>query len=151
MIANQINGHGVGNNHDPDPTSENGLRLLKFCKEQELFMMNSFFGHKNIHRWSFYYKLGYKRRLDYIFCEWYVKRFTSNCRVYRSVSKGFQSDHRVVIMNCAFPSRKKRKQVFSKKNVDKSLHCNIKSLKLDEDVVKCYSSSLDEMLKDCSN
>ena len=44
-----------------------------------------------------------------------------------------------------------RKQVFSKKNVDKSLHCNIKSLKLDEDVVKCYSSSLDVMLKDCSN
>jgi len=32
----------VGNNHDPDPTSENGLRLLKFCKEHELFM-NSFF------------------------------------------------------------------------------------------------------------
>ena len=141
----------VGNNHDPDPTSENGLRLLKFCKEHELFMMNSFFGRKNIHRWSFYSNLGYKRRLDYIFCEWYVKRFTNNCRVYRSVSKGFQSDHRVVIMNCAFPSRKMRKQVFSKKNVDKSLHCNIKSLKLDEDVVKSYSSSLDEMLKDCSN
>ena len=32
----------VGNNHDPDPTSENRLRLLKFCKEQELYMMNSF-------------------------------------------------------------------------------------------------------------
>ena len=43
----------VGNNHDPDSTSENGLRLLKFCKEQELYMMNSFYGHKDIHRWSF--------------------------------------------------------------------------------------------------
>ena len=26
----------VGNNHDPDLTSENGLRLLKFCKEQHI-------------------------------------------------------------------------------------------------------------------
>ena len=65
----------VGNNHDPDPTSENGLRLLKFCKEQELYMMNSYYGHKDIHRWSFYSNLGYKRRLDYIPCEWYVKSF----------------------------------------------------------------------------
>ena len=26
----------VGNNHDPDPTSDNGLRLLNYCREQEL-------------------------------------------------------------------------------------------------------------------
>jgi len=76
----------VGNNHDPDPTSQNGLRLLNFCKEQELFMMNSMFGYKDIHRWSFYSNLGYKRRLDYILCEWFVKRFCNNCRVYHSVS-----------------------------------------------------------------
>ena len=140
----------VGNNHDPDSTSENGLRLLKFCKEQELYMMNSFYGHKDIHRWSFYSNLGYKRRLDYILCEWYVKRFSNNCRVYRSVSKGFQSDHRTVVMNCAFPSRRVRKQVFSKKNV-KTFHCNIKSLKTDKDVVKSYSDSLDQALEDFSN
>ena len=32
----------VGNNHDPDPTSGNGLRLLNYCREQELYTMNSF-------------------------------------------------------------------------------------------------------------
>ena len=40
----------VGNNHDPDPTSGNGLRLLNYCREQELFMINSFYGYKDIHR-----------------------------------------------------------------------------------------------------
>ena len=78
-----------------------------------------------------------------------MKRFSNNCRVYRSVSKGFQSDHRTVVMNCAFPSRRVRKQVFPK-NV-KPLHCNIKSLKTDKDVVKSYSDSLDEALEDFSN
>ena len=59
----------VGNNHDPDPTSPNGLRLLHFCKEQNLYVMNSMYGSKDIHRWSFQSNLGYKRRLDYILCE----------------------------------------------------------------------------------
>jgi len=38
----------VGNNHDPDPTSGIGFRLLNYCREQELFMMNSFYGYKDI-------------------------------------------------------------------------------------------------------
>ena len=100
----------VGNNHDPDPTSGNGLRLLNYCREQELYMMNSFFGYKDIYRWSFYSNLGYKRRLDYILCEWFVKRFCNNCRVYRSVSQGFQSDHKAVVMNCTFPCKKEIKK-----------------------------------------
>ena len=78
------------------------------------------------------------------------KRFSNNCCVYRSVSKGFQSDHRTVVMNCEFPSRRLRKQVFSKKNV-KTFHWNIKSLKNDKDVFKSYSDSLDQVLEDFSN
>ena len=112
-------------------------------------MMNSFYGHKDIHRWSFYSNLGYKRRLDYILCEWYVKRFSNNCRVYRSVSKGFHSDHRTVVMNCAFPSRRVRKQVFPRRTLKP--YCNIKSLKTDKDVVKSYSDSVDQALEAFSN
>ena len=93
-----------------DPTSGNGLRLLNYCREQELYMMNSFFGYKDIYRWSFYSNLGYKRRLDYILCEWFVKRFCNNCRVYRSVSQGFQSDNKAVVMNCTFPCKKEIKK-----------------------------------------
>lgn len=74
----------IGHNNDPDITSENGRRLLNFCSEKELFIMNSMFGYKDIHRWSFHSNLGYKRRLDYILCEWFVKRFSTNCRIYRN-------------------------------------------------------------------
>ena len=70
--------------------------------------------------------------------------------MYRSVSKGFQSDHRTVVMNCAFPSRRVRKQVFLKQKI-KPLHSNIKPLKTDKDSVKSYSDSLDEALEDFSN
>ena len=73
LLLAEIVNHG--NNHDSDPTIENGPRFLKFCKGKELYMMNSYYGHKDIHRWSFYSNLGYKRRLHYILCEWYVKRF----------------------------------------------------------------------------
>ena len=53
-------------------------------------------------------------------------------------------------MYCAFPSRRVRKQVFSKKNV-KTFPCHIKSLKTDKNVVKSYSDSLDQALEDFSN
>ena len=33
------------------------------------------------------------KRLDDILYEWFAKRFCSNCRVYRSISNGFDSDH----------------------------------------------------------
>ena len=41
----------VGNNNDPDSTSSNGTRLLAFAEEQNLSIMNSKFGYKNIHKW----------------------------------------------------------------------------------------------------
>ena len=98
--------------------------------------MNSMDGYKDIHRWSFYSNLGYKRRLDYILCEWYIKRFCINCQVYRSVSDGFDSDHKVVVMTCDFPSKKMRREVFHKK--EKSNNCNIKVLKYDATMVELY-------------
>ena len=106
--------------------------------------MNSIFGYKDIYRWSFYSNLGYKRRLDYILCEWFVKRFCSNCRVYRSISDGFDSDHKVVVMNCAFPSRKTRKEIFQKKEVSTS--CNVKLLKRDQTIMEQYSVALENRI-----
>ena len=44
----------VGKNHDLDLTNSNGTRLLNFSKELNLFVMNSFYGYKDIHRWSFF-------------------------------------------------------------------------------------------------
>ena len=132
---------GVGRNHDPDPTSPNGTRLLNFSKEQNLFVMNSFYGYKDIHRWTFYSNLGYKRRLDYMLCEGFVKRFTTNCRVYRGCSDGFDSDHRVLVLDCSFPSKKQRKRIFKQKIVVQ--RPNIQCLRRNQDIAKQYSAALD--------
>ena len=135
----------IGNNHDPDPTSPNGTRLLNFSKELNLFIMNSFYGYKDIHRWTFHSNLGYKRRLDYILCEGFIRRFSNNCRVYNSVSDGFESDHRVVVMDCSFPSKRQRKLIFHpRKSI---LSPNIKSLRRDENVANIYSDVLDQSME----
>ena len=140
----------VGNNNDPDSTSSNGTRLLAFAEEQNLSIMNSKFGYKNIHRWSFYSNLGYKRRLDYILSEWFVMRFSHNCRGYRSVSDGFHSDHKDVVMDCTFPSRKSRKQIFQKKKgIGKVI--DIKYLSNDKNTIKCYSEALENSVGDTTN
>ena len=62
------------------------------------------------------------------------------------MSLGLQSDHKAIAMNCTFPCKRRRKKVF-KKNI-KSKHCNIKSLKNDGEVAKCYSDALDKALED---
>ena len=138
----------LGNNNDPDPTSPNGTRLLNFSKEHKLFVMNTFYGYKDIHRWSFYSNLGYKRRLDYILCEGFVKRFSHNCRVYRSVSDGFDSDHKVVVLNCSFPCKRQRKLIFKRKKP--SPIPNVRYLRCNEDVVKNYSEVLENSLEGTS-
>ena len=75
-----------------------------------------------------------------------------NCRVYRSVSDGFDSDHKIVVMTCDFPSMKLRREVFHMK--EKSNNCNIKVLKHDATMVELYSKTLDSKLEDvvkCEN
>ena len=96
--------------------------------------MNSFYGYKDIHRWTFYSNLGYKRRLDYILCEGFVKRFSTNCRVYRSCSDGFDSDHRVLVLDCVFPSKRQRKQIFKPKIAIQ--RPNIQYLRKKQDIAK---------------
>ena len=69
--------------------------------------------------------------------EWFVKRFCHNCRAYKSVSDGFESDHKLVAMSCHFPSKKARKEIFQKKIP--SPHCDIKVLKCDSGVADRFS------------
>ena len=134
----------IGKNNDPNPTSENGHRLLQFAQEHKLSILNTFFGHKDIHRWSFHSNLGYQRRLDYIMGEWFIKRFSHNCRVYRGASNPFESDHKVVVLNCCFPYQKEIKKMFKPKQ--KQTHYDIKKLRDDKNVVENYSNKLNELL-----
>ena len=137
----------VGQNNDPDPTSSNGIRLLAFAEENKLSILNSKYGYKNLHRWSFYSNLGYKRRLDYILGEWFIQRFCTNCRVYTSASIGFDSDHKVVVMDCAFPSKRSRQVIFRKKKGLGRTSVNINLLSQNHEISEDYSHALSDNLE----
>lgn len=70
---------GVGPYHDDDPTSFKGIKLLETTECNKLYILNTMFATRlNEHGWSFHSNIGYKRRLDYIMADWYVKRATTN-------------------------------------------------------------------------
>ena len=132
----------IDRNDDTDSTSENGHRLLEFAEEHNLSILNTFFGCKNIHRWSFYSNLGYKRRLDYILGEWFIKRFTNNCSLYRGASLPFESDHMIVVLDCVFPYKKQPKTILKSKK-QQTKHYDIGRLRDDNDIAEKYSNKLE--------
>ena len=111
----------IGKNNDPNPTSKNGHRLLQFAHELNLSILNTQYGYKNVHRWSFHSNLGYDRRLDYILGEWFIKRFSHNCRVYRGASNPFESDHKVVVLDCKIPLPERIEEYIQNKTSEKTL------------------------------
>ena len=56
----------LGKNNDPLPTNGNGRRLITLCESNNLFVMNSKFMTKPIHRVTWYMRTGLKKRTDYI-------------------------------------------------------------------------------------
>ena len=139
--------HCVGRVHDPNPTSYNGERLIETAETNNMFLLNTMFDTKSDeHRWSFVSNLGYKRRLDYIMSEWYVKRATKNCRVYPIHSQPFESDHRVVVMQASFPTKKKTKRIFSGKPRCEARQ-DVRQLRDDQSVQASYSSRLDQLMQ----
>ena len=138
----------VGQFHDPDLTSFNGSRLVETAEINNLFLLNTMFATKSDeHRWSFVSNLGYKRRLDYIMAEWYVKRATKNCRVYPMQSQPFESDHRIVVMQARFPTKRKSRQIFSSKPTVETKQ-DIRMLRDDPLVQANYNIKLDQLMKD---
>ncbi|KXJ08545.1 hypothetical protein AC249_AIPGENE10765 [Exaiptasia diaphana] len=83
--------------------------------------------------------------LDYILADWYVKRATTNCRVYPMQSQVFDSDHRIVVMTAAFPSRKEVRKIFRKPRPPSS-RPDIRKLRDDPELQGKYSAKLDALL-----
>lgn len=136
----------VGPFNDNNPTSFNGLRLIETAESEDLFLLNTMFATKSDeHRWSFVSNLGYKRRLDYILSDWYVKRSTTNCRVYPMQSQLFDSDHRIVVMTAAFPTRRQVHKIFRKSRLPPT-RPDMNKLKDDLKIQGQYSAKLDSLL-----
>ena len=137
----------LGINNDELETNDNGSRLLRFSKENSLFIMNSLYKTKPIHRHTWYSPTGFSKRLDYILAEFHIKKLSSNCRVYRKASLPFETNHRLLTLSCSFPSKRNQKQFFSKVSKPAKPHKNIPLLR-DPDVSKLFSNKLDQLLSD---
>ena len=137
----------LGTNNDPLPTNGNGRRLIALCESNNLFMMNTLYATKPIHRVTWYMGTGFKKRTDYILAEGFVKKHTSNCRVFRGASIPFDSDHRMLAMTCNFPTKAAQKEIRRKRGRSSPAHKpNIKSLIQDEEVCSRFSSVTEDLL-----
>ena len=74
-------------------------------------------------------------------------RHATNCRVYRSVSDGFESDHRIVVMDCIFPSRNELKRM-SMKKINKRPLLDITTLGKNPEVMNRHSNRVEQTLTD---
>ena len=69
----------LGTNNDDRQTNDNGSRLLSLTEECHLYIMNSLYDSKPIHRQTWYSPSGFAKRIDYILAEWHIKKLSSNC------------------------------------------------------------------------
>jgi exonuclease III len=138
----------LGPNNDEYATNDNGTRLLSLSNENNIFIMNSLFPSKAIHRHMWYSPTGFSKRVDYILAEWHLKKLCSNCRVYRKASIPFETNHRLLILSCSFPSKRKQKQFFSQISKPIKPHKNISLLHNDPDVCNNFSNKLDDLSVD---
>ena len=138
----------LGPNNDNLKTNENGTRLLSLSEECRLFIMNSFYHSKKIHRHTWYSPTGFTKRVDYILAEWHLKKLSSNCRVYRKATVPFETNHRLLAMTCSFPSKRNRKAFFSKASKPSKPYKDISSLRNDPVICNKFSEKMDEIFVD---
>ena len=136
----------LGRNNDPVPTNGNGRRLISLCETNNLSIMNSMYHTKTTHRATWYMRTGFKKRTDYILAEGHIKKYTSNCRVYRGASIPFESDHRMLAMTCYFPTKSAQKELRRKRGKRPAGKPMLRSLIQDERVLSEFSSVTESIL-----
>jgi exonuclease III len=88
-------------------TNENGSRLIEYCEQYGLRIMNGFFQHRKIHRYTWTQTTRQlKSIIDYINIKQNTHVKPQDVRVYRGAECG--SDHYLVIMKIYLPYRKRR-------------------------------------------
>ena len=115
------------NNSDRVETNDNGERMLAWCLKNRLQIVNSRFRSKRVHRETWRHAAtGKWKRVDYICTTDWLMKFVRSCRVYIGPSRCYDTDHRMVIMNIAFPC--------TKEQLRKQLHCTPKEPRPTTDV-----------------
>ena len=85
--------------HGAEGVNENGDHLVELCAERNVFLANTFFQHKDIHKYTWKRGEGggveQKSLIDYIICEESIRSCVKDARVVRGVLD--VSDHFLVI------------------------------------------------------
>ena len=83
-----------------DGVNENGEHLVGLCAERRMFLANTFFQHKQIHRFTWCRAEGSSREqkslIDYVVLDESMRRWVQDARVVRGLFEG--SDHRAVVV-----------------------------------------------------
>lgn len=96
-IGNKAEGtEGVMGRHGEDTKNSNGKRLIDFCIQNRLIIQNSFFEHKDCHKFTREEKgRNEKSIIDYILTERDSRKDIKDVRVYRSAELG--TDHYLLL------------------------------------------------------
>ena len=93
------------NNSDRVETNNNGERMLAWCSKHDMKIMNTIFRTKRIHRETWQHAAtGKWKRIDYMCTTNWVAKYVRSCRVFTDASLVFDTDHRLLVMNLAFPA-----------------------------------------------
>lgn len=115
---------GVIGKHGEDKQNNNGTRLLEFCVDNNLLIMNTIFQHKEIHKYTREMKSrGEKSIIDYIIIEQENKKDLKDCKVRRGYEIG--SDHYLLLAKI-----KKNELIRCEKKVDNIQKEKIRAYKL---------------------
>ena len=81
--------------------------MFAWCLENHMKIINTCFRTKRIHRGTWRHAAtGKWKRVDYICTSNWVSRFVRSCRVFIGPSALFDTDHRLLVMDIEFPSKK---------------------------------------------
>ena len=124
--------------------------MLSWCLQSSMKIVNSIFRTKRIHRSTWRHAATNTwKRIDYICTGKWLSKFILNCRVYSEPSKDFDTDHRLLIMNMAFPRTKKelhKKLRISTQHPDAKVKSNFQALRKDKQLQDKLTVELDNAL-----
>ena len=85
-------------------TNDSGERLIEMCREHRLKIMNGFYKHKNIHKYTWcQHTRQLKSIIDYVICRQNTKMYIEDVKVQRGAECG--SDHYMLRAKIYFPFR----------------------------------------------
>ncbi|XP_072403197.1 uncharacterized protein [Diabrotica undecimpunctata] len=136
--------------HGEQVRNNNGQRIIDFCRENDLIIMNSFFQHKDVHKYTREVKSrGEKSIIDYVLVNRPLRQCIKEVRVRRGAE--IYSDHYLVVSRTNIGVEQKRTQKVPRKRdiTPRNLtNAVIRSYKLaDNKIAQKYKSYVNNSLQ----